>query len=101
MGMHGARAVWLGGQALCGGGWTSVSRRDKARLYIHSPTTDTWSHIDTPVYSFALITYHSQLVLVGGREFIGDYKDACVANSLNFSGARLELLLWWISINTS
>ena len=75
MDMHDAQAVWLGDKLYVGGGWTSGSRRDTAGLYVHSPTTDTaWSNIDTPVYYFALVTYHSQLVLVGGREFVGEHK---------------------------
>ena len=36
------------------------------KLYIYSPTTDTWAIKDTPVRDFALVVYHSQLVLVGG-----------------------------------
>ena len=84
MGMHDAQAAWLGDKLYVGGGWTSGSERDAAscRLYIHTPTTDTWSHIDTPVYLFALVTYHSQLVLVGGKEFVGERKDGPVTNKL-------------------
>jgi hypothetical protein len=80
--MINAQAVWLGDTLYVGGGWTSQGRRDMARLYIQTPTTDTWSHINTPVYSFALITYHSQLVLVGGREFVGEGRDGPVTNKL-------------------
>ena len=68
MPMRDAQAVWLGDKLYVGGGWGS--RRDEARLYIHTPNANTWSHINTPVYWFALITYHSQLVLVGGRELV-------------------------------
>jgi hypothetical protein len=65
--MHNAQAVWLGDKLYVGGGWIPGSRRGDASLYIHTPTTDTWSHIGTPVsaYYFGLITYHSQLVLMG------------------------------------
>ena len=79
-----AQAVWLGDKLYVGGGETLESNRDVAtcRLYIHSPTTDTWSHINIPVYFFALITYHSQLVLVGGKEFVGERKDGPVTNKL-------------------
>ena len=80
--MSDAQAVWLGDKLYVGGGSTLGSRRDAARLYIHTPTTDTWSYIDTPVYYFALITYHSQLVLVGGREFVGEDKNGPVTNKL-------------------
>ena len=69
MGMRDAQAVWLGDKLYVGGGLTSGGE-DEARLYIHTPTTDTWSHIDTPVYYFSLVTYHSQLVLVGGRKLV-------------------------------
>ena len=82
MGMYDAHAVWLGDKLYVGGGVTTGSKRDRARLYIYTPTTDTWSHINTPVYYFALTTYHSQLVLVGGREFVGDRRDGPVTNKL-------------------
>ena len=77
-----AQAVWLGDKLFMGGGWTSGSKRDEARLYIYTPTTDTWSHIDTPVYRFALIIYQSQLVLVGGMEFVGEGRDGPVTKKL-------------------
>ena len=82
--MRDAKAVWLGDKLYVGGGWTTGSNRDMARLYIHTPTTDTWSHINSPVYYFALITYHSQLVLVGGKEFAGEHewRDVPVTNKL-------------------
>ena len=83
MGMCDVQAVWLGDELYVGGGLTSLeSEGDAARLYIHTPTTDTWSHINTPVYYFSLITYHSQLVLVGGREFVREYKIGPVTNKL-------------------
>ena len=65
-----AQVVWLKDKVYVGGGGTSGSRRDDARLYIYTPATDTWTTLDTPVYYFALTTYHSQLVLVGGREYV-------------------------------
>ena len=68
-----AHAVWLKDKVYVGGEWTSGSFRDAARLYIYTPTTDTWdTPIDTPVYYFALTTYHSQLVLVGGYEYVSE-----------------------------
>ena len=86
VGMYDAQAVWLGDKLYVGGGWTSGSEGGDARLYIYTPTTDTWSHIDTPVCYFALITYHFQLVLVGGREFVSEFEwidqDGPVTNKL-------------------
>ena len=53
-------------QAVCLKDKVYFSSRVAARLFIYTPATDTWDIIDTPVYDFALTTYHSQLVLVGG-----------------------------------
>ena len=70
-----AHVVWLKDKVYVGGGVTLGSYRDGTRLYIYTPTTDTWdTPIDTPVYGFALTTYHSQLVLVGGLEYISENK---------------------------
>ena len=48
------------------------------KLYIYTPTTDTWAIKDTPVRYFALVVYHSQLVLVGGLMTV----DGSVTNKL-------------------
>ena len=81
--MKNAQAVWLGDKLYVGGGWTLRNKRDDARLYIYAPTTDIWSqHIDTPVYWFVLITYHSQLVLVSGYEYVGERERKPVTNKL-------------------
>ena len=82
MGVEDAQAVWLRDKLYVGGGETSGSVRNDARLYIYTPTTDTWNHIDTPVYWFALITYHSQLVLVGGKDYVGKVRVGPVTNEL-------------------
>ena len=47
-------------------------------LFIYTPTTDTWAIKNTPVQTFALVVYHSQLVLVGGRMI----DDGSVTNKL-------------------
>ena len=66
------------------GGGETYSGFFRTRLYIFTLTTDTWSHIniDTPVYFFALVAYHSQLVLVGGREFVREDQGDPVTNKL-------------------
>ena len=64
MGMCKSQAIWLGDKLCVGGGL--VSGNVHARLCIYTPTTDIWVVMSTPVYWFALIVYHSQLVLVGG-----------------------------------
>ena len=68
-----AQVVWLEDKLYIGGGYVSgLSLRNDARLHIYTPTTDTWGTMDTPVFLFALTTYHSQLVLVGGCEYVGE-----------------------------
>ena len=52
---------------------TVVGIRAAARLYIYTPPSDTWDTMNTPVYGFVLTTYHSQLVLIGGWEYVGDF----------------------------
>ena len=44
----------------------NFSPKSFTKLYIYTPATDSWDIIDAPVYGYALTTYHSQLVLVGG-----------------------------------
>ena len=61
------------GQSLYGRRSDIRNTRADASLYIYTPATDTWTTLDTPVYLFALTTYHSQLVLVGGREYVAEY----------------------------
>ena len=84
----GAKAVWLKDKVYVAGGTAFGSIRNKARLYIYTPATDTWTTLDTPVYFSALTTYHSQLVLVGGMEYIGE----------NVEGERTNKL-WTLSEN--
>ena len=73
--MNDAQAVWLDDKLYLGGGWSSKEIRDDARLYIYIPTTDMWRIINTPVQWFALVSYHSHLVLVGGREYVNEEQD--------------------------
>ena len=92
VGMSDATAVWQGDKLYVGGG-TSAHRRDDARVYIYNPTTDTWdTPIDTPVNGFALTTYRSQLVLVGGREYAGDESYVNKLWTLNKHGQWQETL---------
>ena len=82
MNIGGANAVWLKDKVYMGGGWTSGNRRDDARLYIYTPATDAWTTLDTPVHRFALTTYHSQLVLVGGKKYVGEIVEGKLTNKL-------------------
>lgn len=47
------------------------SFRDAARLYSYLPEKDEWIEkpIDTPTYYFALVVYHSQIVIASGCEY--------------------------------
>ena len=66
-----AHAVWLKDKVYVAGGVTSGNFSNAAKLYIYIPATDTWTTLGTPVCWFGLTTYHSQLVLVGGRKYDG------------------------------
>ena len=77
-----AQAVLLEDRLYLGGGMTSGNHRDDARLYVYTHTTDMWSMMETPVLWFALISYHSQLVLVGGRNYIDEKILGPVTNKL-------------------
>ena len=61
-----AQAVVLGKKVYLGGG--SMNPMLPPRLLIYGFTEDSWDTIDTPTQWYALATYHSKLVLVGGRD---------------------------------
>ena len=57
----------MNGAVFVGGGWTSGTSRDDARLSSFRPGVDsTWTVTDTPTYRYALTEHESQLLLVGG-----------------------------------
>ena len=62
-----AHSVWLNGKLYVGGGSIYGGVSD-AQLLVYSPSEDSWEVIPTPTEHYALATYHSQLVLVGGRD---------------------------------
>lgn len=71
--MWDAQAMSSGGKLYIGGGTTDADvSAGQARLYVYTAEEDSWDVIDTPVYWFALTTYHSQLVLVGGVVYSDD-----------------------------
>ena len=72
----------LGDKLYVGGGFTSGSHRNQSRLYIYIPTTDTWTTLDTPVDWFSLVTYHNEVVLVGGRNYVGEHRAGLDSNQL-------------------
>ena len=59
-----------------------TTQRAASRLLVYTPATDTWDTLDTPVYDFALTTYRSKLVLVGGREYVGEKVEGRPSNKL-------------------
>ena len=71
--MHDAQAVLLCDKLYVRGGYSMslTPEVDNSKLYIYTLTIDTWDVLDTPVYWFALTTYHSQLILVGGDDQTG------------------------------
>ena len=57
--------MWLNGKLYVGGG---IIYATSTQLLVYSPSEDSWEVIPTPTYHYALATYHSQLVLVGGHD---------------------------------
>lgn len=68
--MKDLQAVSFNGKLHVGG--TAESHTLSAGLYSYTSAVSLWEKINTPVYRFALASYHSQLLLIGGRVFIGD-----------------------------
>ena len=65
-----SQVVWLNGTVYVGGGYTSGTLRDHARLYSFRPGVESiWKITDSPTYWYALTMYESQLLLVGGYEY--------------------------------
>ena len=60
------QAVHLNDHVYIGG--ASGSDRDNCRLFIYSLSADNWNVIDTRVSRFALTSYKSKVVLIGGRQ---------------------------------
>ena len=61
--MDDIQAVVVGSKVYIGG---NVYPGSLSRLFIYDIAKKLWDILDTPTYSYALTTYHSQLVLVGG-----------------------------------
>ena len=71
--MYNPQAVFLDGTLHVGGGTTSGGLRDHARLYSCKPGGDgSWIATDTPTCYYALTTYDSHLLLVGGKEYLSE-----------------------------
>ena len=64
VGICNAQAVLLGSKAYIGGG--GMNPGSPSRVLIYDYTKNLWDILDTPTQWYALTTYHSQLVLVGG-----------------------------------
>ena len=64
--MSDAQAVVLGDKVYVGGG--DSTHHSPAVLLIYGTHDDSWRMLDTPTVNYALTTYNSKLVLVGGRD---------------------------------
>lgn len=64
--VYNTQAVMLGSKVYIGG--ESINSGLSSRLLAYDFTKDSWDKLDTPTQWYALTTYHSQLVLVGGRD---------------------------------
>ena len=64
--MRTPHAVWLHNKLYAGGSKTEYGDTADANLYKYDAIDDQWKTFRSPVYWFALATYHHELVLVGG-----------------------------------
>ena len=62
------QTVCLNNHLYVGAGVFSGTEHDKCRLYEYSLTLNTWDIFDTHLAEFALASYRSRLILLGGRE---------------------------------
>ena len=65
VGVKNTQAVVLENKVYIGGG--SMEPSPPTRLLIYDIAEDSWDIIDTPTQWYALTTYHSKLVLIGGK----------------------------------
>ena len=64
-----AQSVVMGQNVVIGGGWASGDTITNATVYVYDINRDNWAiHSIAPTYWSALTTYHSQLLLAGGKE---------------------------------
>ena len=70
LGMSDAQAVLLGNKVYVGGGAcdSDLFPESPASLLIYDFTDDSWDLLETPTDGYALTSYSSQLILVGGRD---------------------------------
>lgn len=69
--MSNAQCVLLNNHLYVGGGEitsSDLNEDDHAQLFMSSTDLNAWSEVTTPCYWYGLSTYHSQIVLVGGKE---------------------------------
>lgn len=79
IGVWDAQAVTLDGKVFVGGGKSDAHLG--AELHIYLPKTNLWRGMYTLVCDFALTAYRSQLMLIGGYEFV-DKGDDVLTNKL-------------------
>ena len=66
VGVYSAQAVVLRNKVYIGGG--VVYPGSSSRLLVYDFTKNSWDMLNTPTQWYALATYRSQLVVVGGRD---------------------------------
>ena len=79
--------LYVGAGAICG------SEHDKCRLFEYSVMLNTWDILDTHLAEFALASYHSKLILLGGREceFDSTQKTKSPTNKIWFLDDQYQL----------
>lgn len=67
---NGAHCVLVGDKLYVGGGQADCARKYfSGELWVTSPDLKSWKVLSTPTRYYALVVFHSEVVLVGGFEF--------------------------------
>ena len=85
------QSVYLNNHLYIGGLYCG-SKRDKCRLFEYSVTLNTWDLFDIDVAEFALVSYQSKLLLLGGREYKFDHNGFCTSK-----GASPTKKVWMLN----
>ena len=95
--MNPIQTVCLNDHLYVGAGVFCGAEHDKCRLYEYSLALNTWDIFDTHLAEFALASYKSKLLFLGGREYEFDHSSFCtpkaksLTNKIRFLNDQYQL----------
>ncbi len=98
VGMQDSCSVYLNGTLYVGGGFTDEPGWEaEASLYSFKPGVDsTWTVTDTPTSYYTLVVHDSELLLVGGSEYLNcqHYNVRAVSWAMNVIATQSVVWKW-------